>query len=382
MGLVIRIFVSLINLFMQLPMLVQMIVFALIVYWITQVFHYIASLWWLFVTIAIIGVIFLIVSYLHEVNKLPLFVKKQDGVMRFLDRLTNKPQAIEETKKSFTFNPEALSAFAQESVYGYKTTCDFITKRLRNRLAMSGRTKPIAVFMFAGSPGTGKTLLAKTLAEGLHQQGYGSSEPYLLIDMTRFNTAYSREKLEKRLAVEIKKSAKQIIILDEFEKAEDSIRQFFLHPWEEGFFEDNEDHKISVTEVIFIITTNAGQNEIEQKEQKEQKENYEKKLSRCKEIVTPLFSKELLSRCDYVFPFPPLRGINLAQVILKLMIQHAEHHNLTLTKAAPEIIFKYTKKALENKDTREIQRIIEEEFGDKLYEHTGSISINKEGIVR
>ncbi|MFK9866865.1 AAA family ATPase, partial [Escherichia coli] len=52
-------------------------------------------------------------------------------------------------------------------------------------------TKPIGVLMFAGSTGTGKTELAKTLAEFL----FGSTDRMIRLDMSEFQTPESTAKI-------------------------------------------------------------------------------------------------------------------------------------------------------------------------------------------
>jgi ATP-dependent Clp protease ATP-binding subunit ClpC len=114
---------------------------------------------------------------------------------------------------------------------------DEAVKAMVDRIAMlkAGLTdpgRPIGVFLFAGPTGTGKTELAKTLAEFL----FGSAERMTRLDMSEFQTVEATTKIlghrgdsgTESLIDRIRKQPFSVVLLDEFEKAHPNCWDLFL----------------------------------------------------------------------------------------------------------------------------------------------------------
>src|ERR1700722_9827655 len=69
--------------------------------------------------------------------------------------------------KLTVIDAEELAAKLKSKVIGQDDVIDHIARTLKRRIAAKRPNKPLAVFCFAGSPGVGKTYLAKVMADAI-----------------------------------------------------------------------------------------------------------------------------------------------------------------------------------------------------------------------
>ena len=125
-------------------------------------------------------------------------------------------------------------------------------------------TKPIGVFLFAGPTGTGKTELAKTLAEFL----FGSADRLVRLDMSEFQAPDSIAKIVGErgggaaagdpLIERVRKQPFSVVLLDEFEKAAGAVWDLFLQVFDDGRLTDAAGHSADFRHTIIILTSNLG----------------------------------------------------------------------------------------------------------------------------
>ena len=127
------------------------------------------------------------------------------------------------------------------------------------KAGLNDPNKPIGVFLFAGSTGTGKTELAKSVAEYL----FGSVERMVRLDMSEFQTAETTHKIlggedVDSLINRVRKQPFSVVLLDEFEKAHPAIWDLFLQVFDDGRLTDVMGHVADFRHCMIILTTNLG----------------------------------------------------------------------------------------------------------------------------
>lgn len=153
-------------------------------------------------------------------------------------------------KKKVFQQPEATKAIA--------------TALLSHAAGLKINNRPIAVFLFLGPTGVGKTELAKVLAEEL----YNDASKILRFDMSHFSEPHSVARLigsppgyvnheeGGQLTEPLKENTEQIVLLDELEKAHPQVLKAFLPVFDEGFIVDNKNIRVDCSQAIFIMTSN------------------------------------------------------------------------------------------------------------------------------
>ncbi|MEJ2423113.1 MAG: AAA family ATPase [Candidatus Thiodiazotropha sp.] len=124
--------------------------------------------------------------------------------------------------------------------------------------------KPIATLLFAGPTGVGKTAAAKTLAEYFFANGQ-THDPLIRIDMSEFQhpshigklIGYDNDRPGK-LIQHVRNKPFSVVLLDEIEKAHDSIFDNLLSMLDEGFITDRFGRTTDFRNTIIIMTTNLG----------------------------------------------------------------------------------------------------------------------------
>ncbi len=141
------------------------------------------------------------------------------------------------------------------------TVMDIIT---RDHLNLYPRTSPITL-LFTGNSGVGKTEIAKILATELTD-----AKP-IILNMTEYHSSASINRIigspmgytgsdsKAELPFDILESNPfQVILLDEFEKADISVQRLFMNAFEEGWIKTARGKLIDFSRAVIIATTNAG----------------------------------------------------------------------------------------------------------------------------
>lgn len=222
--------------------------------------------------------------------------------------------------------------------------------------------KPLAVLLFVGPTGVGKTETVRALTEAIH----GQPDLYCRIDMSGLNESHyaaslagsppgyvgsqEEESLFNRTRIEGEPGKPGILLLDEIEKAHPSVHQSLLQIFDNAHLRlANGKSEITFTNTLIVMTSNVGSDELRNLAENrrlgfqassavevdpghERQRVVERALSRH-------FKPEFLNRIDAVVVFNWLGHDDLRRILHGLVGELnqrlSERHGLTLD-LAPE----------------------------------------------
>lgn len=184
-----------------------------------------------------------------------------DDVVTTLASQTGLPTEILDHRQILDL--DGLKKTLSERVIGQDEAVDCLVERVAMMKAgVTDPTRPVGVFLFAGPTGTGKTEIAKTLAEWL----FGDPQRLLRLDMSELqspdslNRVFGQQEGEQNdsLAFQIRQQPFSVILLDEFEKAHPKVWDTFLQVFDDARITDRAGQTADFRHAIVILTSNLG----------------------------------------------------------------------------------------------------------------------------
>ena len=173
--------------------------------------------------------------------------------------------------KSRDINPEEMTAALQERVKGQDHVIEGVVRLLKQQWAKEKRKRPIANLLFVGPTGTGKTELAKAMAEYL----YRDEKAAVIIDCADLGSPESKNRLigapsgyigsDKggELTRKMLNNPKRVVVFDEVEKAHTLVLDLFLSTMGDGRLTDQSSGEVAdFTQAVIILTSNLAEKAI------------------------------------------------------------------------------------------------------------------------
>jgi ATP-dependent Clp protease ATP-binding subunit ClpC len=243
-----------------------------------------------------------------------------EDLVQTLARLTGLPSSILDER--LPLDLDGLRSFFLSRVIGQKEAVDCLVERVAMvKAGLTDPTRPQGVFLFAGPTGTGKTEIAKALAEYL----FGSPDRLIRLDMSEFQSPESLQllqgdaagKTEGALVGQIRRQPFSVVLLDEFEKASPNVWDLFLQVFDDGRLTDRRGNTADFRHAIVIMTSNLGAVIPTGASLGFTPETGQFNPRDVERAIQRSFRKEFLNRIDRIVVFQPLARETMRNILLK-----------------------------------------------------------------
>lgn len=265
-----------------------------------------------------------------------------------------------------------LDSIVKERIIDQDEAVDAVVNTLRRGATSLRETnRPIGSFLFVGPTGTGKTELAKTIAQVYF--GDKGNTDFIRFDMSEYQHPESVGRLigdldhEGQLTESVKNNPYCLLLLDEFEKANEKILTLFLQVLEDGRLTDSTGRVVDFTNTIIIATSNAGSLKIV--ECLNRACPIEEMRVQVKDELLRTFRPELVNRFDSVVTFKPLSEGALEKIVkLKLKsLQERLKSQGYLIDFSPDLIAELVRRGYDpTLGARPLRRLIQDTIESEL----------------
>jgi len=263
-----------------------------------------------------------------------------------------------------------LESNIKQKLYGQDEAVDAVLERVYvNFSGIGNENRPIASFLFLGPTGTGKTELAKLLAENLDMK-------LLKYDMSEYQEKHTVSSLigappgyvgfddanlsGGKLISDVSKNPFCVLLFDEIEKAHPDVTNIMLQMLDEAKLTGSNGKTINLKNAIIIMTSNLGARD---SEANNIGFGSHEKTGEDDKAMKEFFKPEMRNRIDQICKFKKLDNLAIKKIVVKFIDQlktslTAKNIRLNLTDAAIDYL---AEKGYDNKmGARPLSRKIDE----------------------
>ena len=272
-------------------------------------------------------------------------------------------------------------------VFGQDEAIDQVVNSVKfSKAGLIEENKPLASLLFVGPTGVGKTEIAKTLSKELGVK-------LIRFDMSEYGEKHSIAKLigspagyvgyeEGGILTEaIRKSPSAVLLLDEIEKAHPDIYNILLQVMDYATLTDNQGRKADFRNVILIMTSNAGANQLGKSEIGFGTSKIN--VNAIMDAVKNTFQPEFRNRLNQIVVFNSMDNDMARKIVDKKLSELSDvlskkKIKFTISKKATDLLI--TKGVSVEFGAREIDRVIRGEIKPLLVDEILFGKLKKGGI--
>lgn len=264
-------------------------------------------------------------------------ILKKDEIRNVVAKMTGIPMGnIQSEERQRLSNAEDI---LHKRVVGQNHAIKSILDAVfESRSGLNKKGQPIGSFFFLGPTGTGKTELAKSLAEFL----FNDDTSILRFDMSEYKEEHSVALLygappgyvgyeEGGLLVnQIRQHPYSVVLFDEIEKAHRSVFDLFLQILDEGKLHDRLGRVGDFSNALIIFTSNIGSDYIF----KSFGEGHVPTHDQMLEVMQGQFRPEFLARLTEIVPFSPITPEMIDRIFdihIQNLLKMLREQNISLT---------------------------------------------------
>ena len=264
-------------------------------------------------------------------------ILKKDEIRNVVAKMTGIPMGNiqSEERQRLSSAEDILHKRVVGQNHAIKSILDAV---FESRSGLNKKGQPIGSFFFLGPTGTGKTELAKSLAEFL----FNDDTSILRFDMSEYKEEHSVALLygvppgyvgyeEGGLLVnQIRQHPYSVVLFDEIEKALRSVFDLFLQILDEGKLHDRLGRVGDFSNALIIFTSNIGSDYIF----KSFGEGHVPTHDQMLEVMQGQFRPEFLARLTEIVPFSPITPEMIDRIFdihIQNLLKMLREQNISLT---------------------------------------------------